>query len=130
MLARCLFQQIRMSSSKSIFYRSSCLIRIENLKTNPFEQQQRKLSTNRLLLNENKEPKDDLNNYERLRERLRTKTSEERTNLKEFEDELSQLGLIQKFKKIVSEYWHVIIQVHIVTSTIWFAVMCLINYQL
>lgn len=51
-------------------------------------------------------------------------------SLEEFEQELSELGLVMKFKKIVSEYYHVIVGVHLVTSCFWFATTCLIKYQL
>ena len=93
----------------------------------------RLLTTNPARFNEKKDESSStskLNNYERLREKLKTNTVFEAQNLKEFEEELAQLGIVQKFKKIVSEYWHVIICVHAITSAIWFSIMCLVKYQL
>ena len=70
------------------------------------------------------------NSYEKLRERLSQRSQLNTQSLQEFELELSQLGLVQKFKKIVSEYYHIILAVHAVTSAGWVTVAFLIKYQL
>ena len=129
MLTRCLTQSIRISSSSILLNRPSkaFLIARDHLKLSQMIKD-RKLTTNQSFVRFNKDNK--INNYERFKERLKTKTSNEIEQLKLFENELSQLGLVKKFKKIVSEYYHVIIVVHSITSTIWFGLMCLIKVHL
>lgn len=128
MLARCLTQSMRTTSFLNRSSKTILFVR-DNVKHQLIVD--RRLTTNPIRFNESKDNSSSkLNNYERLREKLKTRTKFEAQDLKEFEEELSQLGIVQKFKKIVSEYWHVIICVHAVTSAIWFSIMCLIKYQL
>lgn len=37
-----------------------------------------------------------------------------------FDEELAQLTVYQRYKKLFKEYWYVLVPVHLVTSALWF----------
>lgn len=123
MLARCLIQPLRTSSLLLNRPPTKALLAVrDSFKSQLIKDRKFSVSAR----NANKP-----NNYERLRERQnQTKSNFNVQSLQEFEQELSELGLVMKFKKIVSEYYHVIIGVHLVTSCFWFSTTFLIKYQL
>ena len=45
-----------------------------------------------------------------------------------FDQELKQLSLLQRYKKLGREYWYVLIPVHCCTSIIWFGTCLAIVY--
>lgn len=45
-----------------------------------------------------------------------------------FDDELKQLSLLQRYKKLAKEYWYVLIPVHCCTSIFWFGSCLAIVY--
>lgn len=122
MLARCFIQPLRASTLLLSRPPARTLLAVRtNLKSQLIKD--RKFTTSQPFFNKDNKS----NSYARLREKLGQQGNVE--SLAEFEYELSQLGLIQKFKKIVSEYYHVICLVHAVTSAGWFSLAFLIKYQ-
>lgn len=117
LITRCILQPMRTSILLNRSSKSFSLIR-NNLKSNQLIKD-RKFTTNRICFSKNS------NVYEKLK-----KTAQGLEEVKKLEEELSKLSLVQKFKKIFSEYYHVILAIHAVTSTIWFSTMFFIKVKL
>ena len=45
-----------------------------------------------------------------------------------FDEELKQLSLLQRYKKLAKEYWYVLIPVHCCTSILWFSTCLAVVY--
>lgn len=109
------------------------LIVQDNLKNHLIKDQN--LSTNQTHFNKN-----DKLDYDKFRQKFDAQVADSHKKIEaieagpklliDLENELAQLNLYQKFKKIVSEFYHIIIIVHLVTSALWFLTFYLIKLQL
>ena len=82
--------------------------------------------SNRLYSYENKQNSEQ-SEKERLEKEAQDNAEDVEEVAKSFDQELAELNLYQRYKKLFKEYWYVLVPVHGVLSIVWFGSLILLS---